>query len=251
MPMQTCDTDELFLRYRSTGSRVLRNQLVVEHTWLAERCAARFRHRGEPDGDILQVAQLGLVKAVERFDPARGQAFVSFATPTITGEIKRHFRDCTWAVRVPRRSKDLMGTVRAATELLHHRLGRSPTVDEVATEIGVAREDVLDTMEASAVYRSSSLDQPVDPSGRAGSGTIGELFGADDGDLRDADVRIAARLAMSHLDERSRQVLYWRFYEQCTQEEIGERLGMGQVQVSRLLRSLMTKLRRELDVSVS
>ena len=237
----------LFLRYRETGSRALRNELVVRHQWLAERCAHRFRNRGEPHSDILQVAQLGLVKAVERFDPARGVSFAMFATPTITGEIKRHFRDHTWAVRVPRRSKDLIVTVREGTEALHQRLGRSPTVDEVAAHIGSDRETVLETMEASAAYRSSSIDQPV----RGDATPMRDRLGVEDGDLEAADVRVASRQAMANLDERSREVLYWRFYEQCTQDEIGERLGIGQVQVSRLLRSLMKQLRQELGASGS
>jgi RNA polymerase sigma-B factor len=237
----------MFLRYRATRSRALRNELVVEYRWLADRCARRFRNRGEPDADVLQVAQLGLVKSVERFDPTRGLSFVSFATPTITGEIKRHFRDHTWAVRVPRRSKDLMVTVRTATDLLHQRVGRSPTVDEIADQIGVDREAVLDTLEASAAYRPVSIDHPAHGAGGRAPAALVDGMGRQDPALESADLRVAARNAMANLDERSRQVLYWRFYEQCTQDEIGERLGMGQVQVSRLLRSLMTRLRSEIE----
>lgn len=238
-------TDVLFRRYRATRNRAIRNELVVRHQWLAERCAQRFRNRGEPHCDIVQVAQLGLVKAVERFDPTRRTSFASFAIPTITGEIKRHFRDHTWSVRVPRRSKDLMVSVREGTEALHHRLGHSPTVDEVAAYIGSNRETVLETMEAGAAYRSSSIDQLM----RGDAIPIRDLLGGEDRDLEGAVLRVTSRQALANLDERSREVLYWRFYEQCTQDEIGARLGIGQVQVSRLLRSLLKKLRNEIDAS--
>ena len=132
-----------FERLRETGDLRIRDQLIIDHRWIATQCASRFRYRGEPELDLVQVALLGLVKATDRYDPGREVPFHTFAIPTILGELKRHFRDTTWAIGVPRSTKDLMPRLRAATEVLDQRLGRSPTIDELAAELRVDREVVI------------------------------------------------------------------------------------------------------------
>jgi RNA polymerase sigma-B factor len=224
-----------FAEFRSTGTRDARNRLVEEFSPLAEQCARRFADRGEPLDDLVQVALVGLVKAVERFDPTRGVSFPGFALPTITGEIKRHFRDHTWAVRVPRAPKELMARMRVTNDHLQQRLGRDPSVAELAEELNVSIDAVVETIEASAVYRSLSTDRPLSNGAR--------VERSAEGHQDPETLRLSTIDALNRLDKRSRQILYWRFYEGLSQEEIGKRLGMGQVQVSRALRSLLVGLR--------
>ena len=227
-----------FQRLRATGDTTIRNDLIIDHRWIATQCAGRFRYRGEPELDLVQVALLGLVKATDRYDPERDVPFHAFAIPTILGELKRHFRDTTWAVGVPRSAKDLMPRLRAATELLDQRLGRSPTVDELAAELRVDREVVIAGLAARGANRTKTLSD-------ADTGTLctwGSTHADMTGEIED---RLAALDALADLDERSRKIMVWRFYEELTQREIGERLGIGQVQVSRLLRSALHRLRGE------
>src|SRR6478735_8221893 len=152
---------ERFTRWRSTGDTRIRDRLIIDHQWVAVRAARRFADRGEPYDDLYQVASLGLFKAVERFDPEVGSSFLAYAMPTVVGEIRRHFRDHTWSVRVPRRAKDLKGALTAAVSELSQELGRAPQVDEIAARLRVDPETVLETLEASAAYRTSSLDVPA------------------------------------------------------------------------------------------
>src|SRR3954452_13846195 len=154
-----------FRRLRSTGDRQLRNQLIEEHRWVAIHCARRFDHRGEPVDDLIQVGQLGLLKAVERFDPEVGVSFASYAIPTVMGELRRHFRDATWAMKVPGRLKDLHVDLGNAVEFLSAEDGRPPNPDEVATHLGVRIDDVLDAMDAGAAYRTAPLAPAPDESG--------------------------------------------------------------------------------------
>lgn len=230
------DPDALFDEYRATRDVEVRNRLVVAHSWLADRCARRFAHRGEPYADLQQIARLGLVKAVERYDPERAVGFPAFATPTITGEIKRYFRDRTWAVSVPRSTKDVRTLVSSAFEKLEQDFERQPTADEVASYSGVSPAQVDAALHANRAYRTSSLDalERVD---RPAPGA----------EIERHELTIAARDALAQLDERKRQILFLRFYEDRTQREIGERVGVGQVQVSRLLRSAIDELRALLD----
>lgn len=235
-----------FVEYRNTGSRALRNQLVEQYRPVADRCALRFAGRGEATDDLRQVALIGLIKAVERFDPFWGVAFESYATPTIVGEVKRHFRDRTWRVSVPRRLKEMRTQVFAAIDELEQRLERSPTPDEVANRLGVDREVVLETLMANQVYRSSSLEASREHLGDAFESRLAgpELLSDQ------ADKRLEAMAAVQQLGERDRQIIYWRFFEECTQSEIGERLGVGQVHVSRLLKAALARLREHCEVGV-
>lgn len=233
-----------FREYHATGNRKIRDELIHDHMWIAEQCARRFANRGEPMDDLVQVALIGIVKAVERFDPELGHTFPAFATPTVTGELRRHFRDYTWDVRVPRRVKDLVGDLNATIGSLNQRLGRSPTMEEVARAMSVDVDVVLETMEGARGYRAASLDDTGHDDGH--STNAQDKLASDDSSIDDADLRLSASKMVGSLDERSQAIIVWRFYEGCTQTEIGERLGIGQVQVSRLLRAALAELRSEI-----
>jgi RNA polymerase sigma-B factor len=237
------EVTERFVEYRRTGDRRLRNDLVADHRWIAIHCARRFARRGEPLDDLLQVAQLGLLKAAERFDPAFGVVFPTYAMPTVLGELRRHFRDHTWPVRVPRRVKERYLELSACVESLGHQLGRPPTVDELAEEMHTSVDDVLEAMEAGAVYRSSSLvpadrDDDDVPEGV----TLGTLDPA----LLSADSRLSVRDVMLQLPARERRVLYLRFFDGRTQSEIAEEVGVSQVHVSRIIRRSLKRIRQQL-----
>lgn len=234
--------NEWFRIYKSTGDRKVRDQIVQHHAWIAERSVQRFSDRGESTQDLMQVAQIGIVKAVERFDPERGFGFPAFAMPTVMGELRRHFRDATWQMSVPRRAKDLVAGVNATISSLSQELKRPPKVAEVARAMGISEDLVLETMEAARCYRTGSLDDSRDESASAH-----DRFGQEDPELTGAGLRVTAREAIARLDERSQKIILWRFFEGLTQAEIGEQLGVGQVQVSRLLRSALATLRTYLD----
>ncbi len=206
---------------------------------LAEFLARRFSHRGEPADDLRQVALVGLLKAVERFEPDRGLQFSSFATPTITGELKRHFRDRGWAVRVPRRVQELHLELDRTVADLSQELGRSPTPAEIAQRAGVLEEEVLESMEAGSLYRLASLDsrRSDDDSARSPVQRLGEL----DHELGAVENRVAVEAMLALLPEREQKIVYLRFFEGLTQSEIAEQIGISQMHVSRLLvRSLET-----------
>ena len=223
---------DAFERLRATGDPSLREQIVEKTHWLALRSARRFASRGEPFDDLLQVARLGLLKAIDRFDPAVGVQFGAFATPTILGELRRHFRDHTWSVHVHRRAKDLRPAVNDAIDRLNKELERSPTIAEIAAEVQVSEEVVIETMEANNAYRSYSLDAAgVERT----SGRHAELDGVID--------RQTVLDLLSGLGERERTILYLRFYEELSQSQIAERIGTSQVHVGRLITSSLTVLR--------
>jgi RNA polymerase sigma-B factor len=240
MNVDRAAAEERFAEYRRTGDRALRNELVETHVRLAEFVARRFAHRGEPLDDLRQVALIGLVKAVERFEPDRGLQFSSFATPTIMGELKRHFRDKGWAVRVPRRIQELHLELDRTIGTLGQELGRAPTTKEIAARAGVDEEDVLESMEASSLYRLSSLDagRPDDDSG---AGPPSERVGGRDAELDCVDDRVVVGTLLRTLPEREQRIVYLRFFEGRTQSEIADEIGISQMHVSRLLvRSLAT-----------
>jgi RNA polymerase sigma-B factor len=233
------DAEELFRTYRASGDRRVRNELVEGHRWVAVHCARRFSDRGEMYDDLLQVAMLGVVKAVERYDPARGTAFSTFAIPTVMGELRRHFRDATWPLKVPRRVKDLSIGLSSIIQQLAHELGRSPQVDEVAARAGASVDDVLEALEAGAAYRPAPLPSPGTT---PGDGYLDERFGVEDTELRVSEVRVLLRELVVDLPARERRILYLRFYEGRTQAEIADDLGISQVHVSRLLRASLDQL---------
>jgi RNA polymerase sigma-B factor len=233
-----------FRAYRESGDRALRDALLAEHHGLAVSLAQRLARRGEPLEDLVQVADLGLLRAIERYDPEREVSFAAFAVPTVLGELKRHFRDHTWSVRVPRPTKELYVRLRAAVAELTLALERAPSVHEVAVHLGVDDERVLEAMEAGAGYRSASMSTPaVLASADAAGRRRGD--GDEDGDDRSL-TRVALHRALAELAPRERRIVYLRFFEDRTQAEIGAELGISQMHVSRLLRASLARLSESL-----
>lgn len=220
--------------------QVLREDLVQLALPFAGRLARRYRGRGEPLEDLEQVARLGLVKAVDRYDPERG-SFTAYAAVTITGEIKRHFRDRTWGVHVPRRLQDLTIEVSQATAVLTTELSRSPTVGELAERLDTSEEDILAALESAAGYTPASLNGPV---GDDGPAELGDMFGALDADLESVDDRLTVSGLLYRLPPRERRILAMRFYGNYTQSDIAAEFGISQMHVSRLLSRTLTWLRQ-------
>jgi RNA polymerase sigma-B factor len=237
--------DELFQTYRDTTDRAVRNQLVEAHRGLAASIANDYRGRGVELDDLVQIAMLGTLKAVERFDPDRGIPFSSFASRTINGEIKRYFRDRTWAVRPPRSAQERHLDLRRARSQLSSRLGRPPTVRELADELGISTDDVLDALEAGAAYRATSLDarRPGDED----ASSLAERLPGDDVPSRPVELRMLVDQLLDTLPEREATIMRLRFYEELTQSEIAERLGISQMHVSRLMRRCLDDLRAILE----
>ncbi len=231
---------ERFRAYRASGDRALRNDLIAEHRWLAVHCAKRFADKGEPFDDLVQVAMLGVLKAVERYDPDFGATFATFAVPTVTGELRRHFRDTTWAVHVPRRAKDMQHTVKVAVADLTQILGRSPTVEEIASQAGAPVEAVLEALEAARCYRKTPLAVGNDSDDEA---TDLSVFGMDDRGLGAVEAAETVQRLLTVLAPRERRIVELRYLHGLTQSRIAELVGVSQVQVSRLLRASMLRLR--------
>ena len=234
------DLRRKFREYAGSKDPALREELVTAHIGLAEYLARRFTNRGEPLDDLVQVASLGLLKAVDRFDPERGLEFSTYATPTIVGELKRHFRDKGWAVRVPRRVQELHLRLGSVVSVLSQELGRSPTIGEIAQAASVSEEDVLEAIEAGHAYRFTSLDAP---SGSDDEGTLATQLGEDDQALIDSEHRVALSPLIARFPPRERTILHLRFFEGLTQSEIAGRLGISQMHVSRLLARSLAQLR--------
>lgn len=223
-----------------------REKLVMSHLNLVRFIANKFKNRGEPIDDLVQVGYLGLLKAIDRFDPGRGLEFTTFATPTIMGEIKRHFRDKGWSVRVPRRLQELSAKVNQATDTLTSQLQRSPTVAEIADYLDATVDEVLEAMESSSAYSSVSLEAP---SGTDDDDTpsVIDRYATEDSDLAFTDDRIIIEEALASFSPREREVIEMRFLKGMTQIEIAEKLGISQVQVSRLLRRTLKKIQDKID----
>jgi RNA polymerase sigma-B factor len=234
-----------FVAYRDNHSRQLRNELIEAHKSLAMHLARRFANRGEPFDDLLQVAYLGMLKAVERFDPERGLEFSTFATATVEGELKRHFRDRTWSVRVPRRPQELHLRLGNAINDLSQRLKRPPRIPELAEELGVAEEDVLEAMEVGGAYRSTSIDSK--PSENSETLTLEGRLGEDDHGFDLAEHRVLLERVIEELPEREQMIIRLRFFQEMTQTEIAQQVGISQMHVSRLLARTLTVLRDRLE----
>jgi RNA polymerase sigma-B factor len=229
-----------FVAYAADRGPELREELVAAHLGLAEYLARRFANRGEALDDLVQVASLGLIKAVDRFDPERGVEFSTYATHTIVGELKRHFRDKGWAVRAPRRMQELYLRLGKVVATLGQELGRSPTIAELAAEVKVSEEEVLEALEAGQAYRSTSLDAPA--GGDEGE-TLATRLGDEDPSLEDAESRATLSPLLAQLPPRERLILHLRFFDGLTQSEIATRLGISQMHVSRLLARSVAQLR--------
>lgn len=232
--------DELFRSLAASGDRSIRNQLVERHTGLATNIAHRYSSSRGNLEDLRQVALYGLVKAVDRFDPDHGAQFVSFAGVTIEGELKRYFRDRTWVVRVPRSAKELHLAVRGASEELAQRDGASPSVERVAAHLGIERDDVLRGLAASAAYRIETLDSPHDD----GGGTDRQLaLASEDDEYVASENRTLVHDLLERLAPRERQIVELRFFQELSQAEIADRVGVSQMHVSRLLRQSFEQMR--------
>ncbi|HUN79687.1 MAG TPA: SigB/SigF/SigG family RNA polymerase sigma factor [Solirubrobacteraceae bacterium] len=232
---------ELFQRMRRDGEARAREQLIERYLPLARRLAGRYQRAEEPLEDLTQVAAVGLIKAIDRFDEGRSVVFSSYAVPTILGELKRHFRDHTWSVRVPRDLQELALRVdRAVTRLSVGR--RTPSVGEIAQAVQASEEQVLEALEAAGAYRAGSLDAPRGAQGEEGE-SIADSLGAEDGGFQLAEQRALLEPMLLRISARERLVLQLRFGEDMTQAEIGERIGVSQMQVSRLIRNALASLR--------
>lgn len=221
----------------------LRRELITAYLPVARKIAHRFAHRGEPYEDLEQVAMFGLINAVDRFEPDRGSRFLSFAVPTITGEVRRHFRDRAWSLHLPRRLKDLYLRIRSAADELTQQHGRTPRPSVIAQHLGITTAEVLDGLSAAAAYRSDSLDRTVADSSAM---TVQETLGVDDGALDLVEEREAVKPLLARLPEREQTVLILRFFRNMTQAQIADRLGVSQMHVSRMLTRTLDELRDEL-----
>ncbi|HWM06886.1 MAG TPA: SigB/SigF/SigG family RNA polymerase sigma factor [Actinophytocola sp.] len=220
----------------------LRNELVTGHLPLAEHIAARFSNRGVPREDLVQVATLGLINAVDRFQPDRGTDFLSFAVPTVMGEVRRHFRDASWSMHVPRRLKELNLAINSASAELSQRLGRAPTPSELARHLDLSQEQVYEGLEAGNAYHSMSLDEALSPD--ADSDSLGETLGETDTALDGVEDYESLRPLIERLPERERMILTLRFFRHMTQTQIADRIGISQMHVSRLLTRTLEQLRQ-------
>jgi RNA polymerase sigma-B factor len=245
-------TRELFVELQSAPEGDPRRQrardaLVEQHLPLVEHLARRFRNRGEPYDDLVQVATIGLIKSVDRFDLDRGVEFSTYATPTVVGEIKRHFRDKGWAVRVPRRLQELRLSLASATSELSQQQGRAPTVAELAEHLKISDEEVLEGLESANAYSTLSLD-----AGDSGGGDepmpVSETLGVEDESLEGVEYRESLKPMLEQLPPREKKILMLRFFKNMTQSEIAAEVGISQMHVSRLLARTLAQLREGLLV---
>jgi len=237
-------TRELFRRYKEEGDEEARNQLVVNHLNLVRYLASKFLNRGEQLEDLVQVGTIGLIKAIDRFDPSRGLEFTTYATPTIMGEIKRHFRDKGWSVRVPRRLQELSTKVSQATDELTTELHRSPSVAEIAERVGTSVDEVLEAMESSSAYTSVPLEGGGDDDEAP---SILDQYATEDDDLNASDDRMLLEGVIQDFSGREKDIIRMRFEDGLTQSEIADKLGISQVQVSRLLRRTLARIHDRID----
>jgi RNA polymerase sigma-B factor len=237
--------DRALLERAHRGDQDAREQLVQRFLPLARQLARRYQRGGEALDDLIQVASLGLLKAIDRFDPARTTAFSSFAVPTILGELKRHFRDKGWSVRVPRDLQELAVKLEPTTEALSREIGRVPTTAELAERLGVTAEQLLEAREAASAYRAVSLDRPREDDDE-GDG-IGAAFGVEDSGFSEAEDAATVEHLMRALTDREREVLRLRFAEDLTQAEIGTRIGVSQMHVSRIIRQAIAQLQHAVE----
>jgi len=239
-------TRELFHRLAADHDAGVRDELVVSHLNLARYLAMRFAHRGEQIDDLVQVATLGLIKAIDRYDPTRGVEFTTYAAPTIIGEIKRYFRDKGWAVRVPRRQQELNLAVNREIERAAMELGRSPTVADLAARLSVSEEEIIEAQELGQMYNLLSIDSELAADRDAKASTLIDYLGREDPELALLEDKANLERALRALDPRERVILYLRFYENVSQTEVAKRFGVSQMHVSRLQARALEKLKREL-----
>jgi RNA polymerase sigma-B factor len=244
------DVDEMLREYRVTSDRKLRNRIVEAHLHLAEYHVKRYARGGLCSAeDLRQTALLAIIKAVDRFDPAFGASFRTFASRTVEGELKRYLRDRTWAVKPPRRAQEFYLRLRRTSEELGHTLGRAPTVKELAVELGVDEERVIEGFESGHARIADQIDPPPGPDGSTRGAE--NVLGALDPTLAEVEMNIMLRAAIESLDERAQQVIQLRFFEDRSQPEIAETIGVSQSYVSRILRETLLDLRSRMRETTS
>jgi RNA polymerase sigma-B factor len=240
------DAERLLAEFAATRDAALRARLIEVHENLVRFIAGKFANRGEPLEDLVQVGTIGLIHAVDRFEPERGIRFSTYATPTIVGEIKRYFRDRAWNLKVPRWLQELNFQVVKANDLLAQRLGRAPTVADIAEYVGCSEEEALNAMELGNAYETVSLDTHLPVDGETPI-TLGESIGMLDRDLKQVDAFEDVKSAMGRLDPRERTILYLRFFQDLSQTEVARRLNISQMHVSRLQHRALQRLREILS----
>lgn len=237
-----------FLELRRTGDRELRNKIITDHLYIAEILAKKYLNRGIEYDDLFQVASIGLIYAVDRFDVSKGYAFSSFATPTIIGEIKRHFRDKGWVIRVPRRIQELSKKINLARNALSQDLQRQPTVDDIAEYLNVNVEEVLEAMEASQVYSPQSLDKSFDTGADDREMSLADVLGEEDESFENIDFNDVVEKLTAHLNDLEKKIFYYRYYDKRTQISIAEELQVSQMTVSRIEKKIIQKFRDALNI---
>ncbi|HEX4746432.1 MAG TPA: SigB/SigF/SigG family RNA polymerase sigma factor [Gaiellaceae bacterium] len=234
----------LLVAYHRDGDERAREQALVELMPLVRALAARYAGRGEPLEDLVQVGSIGLIKAVDRFDVDRGVDIASYAVPTIVGEIRRHFRDKAWAMHVPRRLKELSVRLSRVLDQLTTELGRSPTIAELAKAAGVEEEDVIDALDSTNAYSTRSLQAPFDD---GNDEYLAERLGVEDAGFVEIEDGALVTEGLAALDEREREIVRMRFFEEMTQSQIAAEIGISQMHVSRLLRRALATMRGRID----
>ncbi|MBI3923991.1 MAG: SigB/SigF/SigG family RNA polymerase sigma factor [Armatimonadetes bacterium] len=238
---------ELLAQYAGTRDSAIKDELVTQHLNLVRYLAGKFANRGENLEDLIQVGCLGLIKAIERFDPERGTEFTTYATPTIVGEIKRHFRDKGWAIKVPRRLQEFNASVAKTTEELTAALGRVPTAEEIARKLEVTAEDVLEAQELGQSYNLLSIDSELDTDDSRKTSSLLDYLGRSDFQLEQVEDRLALHRAFSCLAPRERLLMYLRFFENRSQSEVARVLNISQMHVSRLQARSLETMRQALS----
>jgi len=239
-------TPQLFEEYQRTRDEKVREQLIEAHANLVRYLARKFANRGEPLEDLIQVGMIGLINAVDRFDPDRGIRFATYATPTILGEIRRYFRDRGWAMKVPRRLQELSLAANKAADELTQELDRSPKISEIAERLGVTEEEALEAMELGELYQLPSLDRDMGDDSEDSGGALADYVGRVDAEVERFERRARLAQALGALPERERSIVELRFFRNLSQTEVARRLNISQMHVSRLQQKALRKLREML-----
>lgn len=248
-PLSKDERKSLFAEYAETGDKEIRDILIEEHLYIAEILAKKYTGKGIDYDDIFQVASMGLIFAVERFDPSKGFEFSSFATPTIIGEIKKHFRDKGWTIRVPRRIQELSKKINDAKLSLSQKNQRTPTIQEIAKTLDITTAEVLEVMEASKVYSPESLDMTFDSGGEDRELTRGDRIGIEEEYFNKVELNDFIQRVMENFNDVEKTILIDRYQYRKTQVSIAEKLGISQMTVSRIEKKLLEKMRKEIEKS--
>jgi len=237
------DTEVLFKRYLNRRDRTSRDQLVIMHQNLVRFLAGKFANRGEPLEDLIQVGVIGLINAIDRFDPERGTKFSTYATPTIVGKIRRHFRDKAWSLKVPRRLQELNLIANKAAAELSQRMGHPPTIQEIAVQVGASEEETLEAIELGNAYDTVSLDSKMVHEGESAPLTLAEFVGDLDSSLQSIESYGDLKQAIDSLEPREKAIIYYRFFKDMSQTEVAKRLNISQMHVSRLQQKALKRLK--------